>query len=366
MDEITSTALVPSSPSRGGELALPTDLIDRARTYAEQSRSPATRKVYARCWRDFNNWCQVHKRLALPANVDTIIAYVTWLASGRDCNKPLAISSIDQALAAIKLMQRNAGFPFDEKCPALFTLMKGIRREIAKTRATRRVKPLMQDDLRELLSGLKPDVLRDARDAALIGLGWAAALRRSELVGLDYGRLGSKEDERRIGFLSIDDKTLTVTLMTSKASQDTAETVIVPRVYAPLSCEAFDNWIALAKIQPGEPIFRAIEGKADGKRVAIKRMDPGTVARIIKRRVELLIKSRTKQRRKLSKDELKALVERFAGHSLRVGYVSSARARRVDRDDVMRQTRHKTATMIAVYDREVDKVERSGLNGVGV
>lgn len=364
MDETTSTALVPSP--LGVEVALPVDLIDKARVYAEQSRSPSTRKKYAQCWRDFHAWCQVHKRSALPVALDTLLAYVTWMASGRDNNKPLSVSSIEQALAAIKLMQRSSGFPFDEKNPHLFTVMKGIRREIAKTHAIRRVKPLMQDDLRELLSGLKPDVLRDARDAALIGLGWAAALRRSELVGLDYGRLGSKEDDSRIGFLTVDDKTLTVTLMTSKASQDTAETVIVPRVYAPLSCEAFDNWITIAKIQPGEPIFRAIEGKFDGKRVAAKRMDSGTVARIIKRRVELLIKSRTKQRRKLSKDELKAMIERFAGHSLRVGYVSSARARRVDRSDVKRQTRHKTDHMIEIYDREVDKVERSGLNGVGV
>lgn len=339
------------------ELALPSDLIDRARDFAVNARSERTRKEYARCWRQFEAWCSKHHRLALPASIETVVAYVTWLADGGDKGKPLAVSSIEQALAAIKLAQRMGGYPFDTKNAALVTVMKGIRREIAKTRLIRRVKPLMADELRVVLESLNPTVLREARDAAVIGLCWAAALRRSELVGLDFGKLGSGT-----GFVSIDDKAITITLMTSKGSQDTAQTVVVPRIYAPLSAQAFDTWVALANIEPGTPIFRAVIGKGESKRIAATRMCNRTVARIIKQRVKVLAKGR-----KLSKESIKAFVELFSGHSMRVGYVSSARTRRMDRGDVMRHTRHKTERMIEIYDRAVDKAgERSGLNGVGV
>jgi hypothetical protein len=35
-------------------------------------------------------------------------------------------------------------------------------------------------DLRDLLRGLRLDIPADARDAALLSVGWAAALRRSD------------------------------------------------------------------------------------------------------------------------------------------------------------------------------------------
>ena len=361
-----STDLVIQSSGRT-EVALPQDLIDKAREYAVNSRSERTRKEYARCWRDFVVWCANNKRSHLPASLDTIVAYVAWLASGRGVGKPLAVSSIGQAMAAVKLAQRTAGYAFDEKAPALLTVMKGIRREIAKTRTVRRVKPLMGDDLEALLEGLRPgESLRDARDAAMLALGWAAALRRVELVGLNWGLLGPDDDKKRLGFVTVDLNGISVTLMTSKAAQDTAETIVVPRAYAPLICDAVEAWVAAGGIEPGTPLFRAIVGKADGKRVAVQRMDPGTVARILKRRVQALLRSRTKLRRKMTRDEIKSLTELFSGHSMRVGYVSTARARRVDRSDVKRQTRHKSDAMIEIYDRDVDKFgDRSGLKGVG-
>jgi hypothetical protein len=50
----------------------------------------------------------------------------------------------------------------------------------------------------------------DARDAALLVLGWAAALRRSELVGLDWQKLGAGS-----GYVEILERGLVVTLPTS-------------------------------------------------------------------------------------------------------------------------------------------------------
>jgi len=69
----------------------------------------------------------------------------------------------------------------------------------------------MGSDLRDLIAGLDPaSSVIDARDAALLVLGWAAALRRSELAGLDWRELGSGT-----GFVQIVDRGFVVTLPTS-------------------------------------------------------------------------------------------------------------------------------------------------------
>ena len=81
----------------------------------------------------------------------------------------------------------------------------------------------MGSDLRDLLASLDPAAAIDARDAALLVLGWAAALRRSELVGLDWHELGSGS-----GFVQIRPRGLVVTLPTSKGAQEEAVEIVIP------------------------------------------------------------------------------------------------------------------------------------------
>lgn len=352
--------LVPVAPT-GGELALPDDLVAKAKGYAVEARAERTRERYRQCWRAFASWCDDNGRSPLPAGVETVAAYATWLGSGRDNGKPLAASSITQALSAITLAHRTAGHPFDRKNPILHEVMLGVRRAIAKTRTVRRVKPLMQEDLRDMLEQLRPDVLREARDAALLALGWAGALRRSELVGLDWGVLGKTRGA--CGYVVADEKGITITLMTSKASQDTAQTIAVPRTFAPSLCAAVEDWVRGANIRHGEPLFRATYGPAGSKVLAKERLNAKEVARIIKRRVHLL--ARAKGRKRLTKAEVEELVKQFSGHSMRVGYVTSAAERDVPTHRIREQTRHKSDGMVSIYIRNVDQFKNSGLKGVG-
>ena len=353
---MSTNELIPLQPK--GELALPQDLLHKAKDYAVHSRSERTRKRYAECWRDFTRWCDFNGRDPLPAGVETVIGYLTWMAAGRNDGKPLAMNTIGQARAAVILAQRTAGFAFDSDNQILKEVMAGIRRSIAKERTIRRVKPVTQEDLRDMLDGLNPAVLREARDAALLSLGWAAALRRSELVSLDLGKLGDGG-----GFVVADEKGLTITLMTSKASQDTAQTIAVPRTFAPQLCDAVENWVRVAAIQLGESLFRGIEGKAGGKTVAAGRLDDGTVARIIKRRIQLL--ARAKGRKRLTKAETAALVAQFSGHSMRVGFVTSAAERDIPTHRIREQTRHKSDQMVSLYIRDTDKFRNNSLKGLG-
>src|SRR5262249_53539296 len=136
----------------------------------------------------------------------------------------------------------------------------------------------------ELLEGLSQDSARDARDAALLALGWAAALRRSELVGLDWQKLGTGS-----GFVPVDERGIVVTLMASKASQDQAETIVVPAEHMPKACQALERWAAVAELSAGEPVFRAVD---QWQIISAERLTDRSVARIIKARVKALVKQR--------------------------------------------------------------------------
>ena len=71
--------------------------------------------------------------------------------------------------------------------------MKGIRKNFAAPQAP--AEPLKPTMVRDVLSSLNgSDLAVNRRDAALISLLFAAALRRSEICRLDYGRLATAMD----------------------------------------------------------------------------------------------------------------------------------------------------------------------------
>ena len=168
--------------------SLPSDLIEDARAFTP---CPPTQEAYRRCWLGFEAWCRRNARQALPAAPETVAAWMTALATGNGFPQPLARSSINLALSAVIIAHRTAGHALDRKHPMINGVWRGISNTKAKTEMARKAQPLMADELRKLLEGLRLDVASDARNAALIALGWAGALRRSELVGLDWQHLGS-------------------------------------------------------------------------------------------------------------------------------------------------------------------------------
>ena len=354
----TSAALVPLREV-GTEVALPAELLKRAKGYASKSRSERTLKEYARCWKQFGKWCDRNQRDDLPASTETLVGYITWMAAGQDNGKSVATSTIAQAFAAIKFRHKSKGYLINSDTPELQAVLAGVRREIAKTRGIRRVAALTFDKLQDILNLLNPEKARDARDGAILALGCGAALRRSELVGLDWAEHG-----QGTGFVTSDDKGLTVTLMTSKASQDAAETVAIPRADAPLMCSIVEDWVKSGQIKKGSPLFRTV-GNRMSQKVGETRLDARSVPRIVKRRVYEMIKSQNKGKKKLTTEEARALTEMFAGHSMRVGFVTSAAERNMATHKIQQQTRHKTAAMVNVYVREVDKFKNSALKGVG-
>jgi integrase len=333
------------------ETPLPAHLVAGAKSYMAVARAKRTREAYSRAWALFTAWCKANGRQPLPALPETIAAWMTALADG-DQGPPRARRTINQYLSAVIVAHRTAGFPFDRKHPLVAETWRGISNAKAKTEVDRAARPLVSIDLRDLLRGLRLDIPADARDAALLSVGWAAALRRSELVGLDWQKLGDG-----VGFVTLDERGVVVTLAQSKSSQAEAVTVVIPCADMPTACASLEAWANVAKLEPAQPVFRPVDQR---QIIGEGRLTDRSVARILKSRVYALLLLRGK-----TSDEADELVARFSGHSMRAGYVTSGAAMDIPSYRLQQHARHKSSAMVAVYVREAEKWTKSGLKGVG-
>jgi pimeloyl-ACP methyl ester carboxylesterase len=104
------------------------------------------------------------------------------LAKGDGGRKPLARASIDQALSAVIVRHRDARYPFDRKHPVVARTWRGISNTKTKTESRRQARPLLVDDLRAMVSMLRPQIPAEARDGALLRVTGPVVL-----VGHSYG-----------------------------------------------------------------------------------------------------------------------------------------------------------------------------------
>jgi integrase len=121
-------------------------------------------------------WCESVKAADLPAQPATVAGYLAHLAdSGRKA------STIGRQLAAIAYAHKLKGLEPPTSTEAVNVVMRGIRRTIGVAPAGKA--PATAAAIDAMLSHI-PATLIGCRDRAILLLGFAAALRRSELVAL--------------------------------------------------------------------------------------------------------------------------------------------------------------------------------------
>jgi integrase len=341
-----STDLVPVGATE------PVTLAERERFYMAAARADRTRQSYGRAWAQFTTWCTARGHDALPASPDTVAAWIVDLADGTGSRKPLSRSTVNQYLSAVVLAHHTAGYPLDRKHPRIAAMWQGISRTKAKTQPRRKAEALMARELRELIEGLDQTKALDARDAALLTLGWAAALRRSELVGLDWAQQGDGA-----GFVTIAERGTVVTLPTSKGSQTEAVTIVVPCEDMRTACDALERWAAVAGLQPAQPVFRPID---KGGTIAPDRLTDRSISRIVKARIRKLAIAKGK-----TELEAETIAQAFSGHSMRAGYASTAGAHDEPAYRIQQRMRHKSADTTTGYIRAGEQWTKSGLKGFG-
>jgi site-specific recombinase XerD len=283
-----------------------------ASDFAKASKSAATRRAYQADAADFAIWCEHHGVESLPAGVDTVAAYLASLAGSG-----LKASTITRRCAGIRYVHRLAGLETPTNNESLKAVLAGIRRSIG-TAVTRKA-PATAETIRAIVADM-PDDLRGLRDRALLLLGFAGALRRSELVALDVEDL----EETTEGLL--------VHIRQSKSDQEGAgDFVSIPHGSRLRPVAGVKAWLEAAGITEG-PIFRQIK---KGGSVTLGRLSDRSVAQIVKGRAEAA--------------GFDPAI--FSGHSLRAGFVTSALHHGADILRVMDVTRHREVSTLKTYDR---------------
>jgi integrase len=314
----------------------------RLRELAEKAVAPSTRRNYAADWDSFMSWCIDRGFAALPASPDTVARYLRWLidrptgeigetvvrgdgkVSVRSrMRKPLKAATLGRHLVSIGAAHRAAGYDDPTKSMLVKAVARGIRVERGAAAAPKDA--LSREKLQAAIAELVGDRLIDKRDRAIILFGWSGAFRRSEIAAVDV------EHIRR------EDQGIDVLLPRSKTNQEGLhERVLIGfgRVMQFCAIAALDEWLQAANIKTGA-VFRLVDRHGNvGKRIA-----PEVVARVTKRFAIAI--------------GLPA--ERYAGHSLRSGWISTAAQDDKRERDMMRHTRHKSIPVFRGYIRQATK-----------
>lgn len=310
------------------------DLADKARAYVDAASSANTRRAYAADWKHFSSWCRRQGFSLTPPDPQTVGLYITALASGTAQSEKKTVSTIERRLSSLSWNYAQRGQPLDRGDRHIATVMAGIRNKHASP--PRQKEAILPEELIAMLETLDRASLRGLRDRAMLLLGFAGALRRSEIVGLDIGRDQSEDGS---GWIEFFDKGMLVTLRGKTGWRE----VEIGRGSSDATCPltALETWLSFARIAHG-PLFRRVTGK--GKTVAAERLRDQEVARLVKKTALA-----AGVRGDLPEGERGKL---FAGHSLRAGLASSAE---VDERYVQKQLGHASAEMTRKYQRRRDR-----------
>jgi integrase len=225
-----------------------------------------------------------------------------------------------------------AGHSMDTRHPSIRDVMRGLRR--AKGVAQGHAEALTVPLLRRLLATCG-DRLIDARDRALLLVGFGAALRRSELVALDLDDIAVVPEGLRI------------TIRRSKSDQEGEGKVIAVGRTGTATCPgaAYAVWLTASAITDGA-VFRGVDRHGH----IGARLSTDAVAGIVRRRAAAA--------------GLEAAV--FSGHSMRAGFATSAAAAGIEERLIMRQTRHRSAQTVRRYIRDGALFARNLAQEVGL
>lgn len=323
-------------------IALPSDvagsgtldrLVDSARDYANAATAENTNKAYAADWKHFARWCRKTGADPLPPSPELIGLYITDLATPSGASPAISAATIDRRLSGLAWNFAQRGFTLDRKDRHIATVLAGIKRKHARPPVQKEA--ILAEDILAMVATLPFD-LRGLRDRAMLLVGYAGGLRRSEIVSVDAGKDDTPDSG---GWVEILDDGALLTL-NAKSGWRVVE---IGRGSSEQTCpvHALEQWMHFAKIDFG-PIF--VRTSRDGKRALDARLNDKHVSRLIKQTVLA-----AGIRGELPEKERLAL---FSGHSLRAGLASSAE---VDERYVQKHLGHASAEMTRRYQRRRDR-----------
>ena len=297
---------------------------------ARAAASQNTNRAYAADWRHYCAWARRQNLPALPPDPQVLGLYIAACASGAAGPKPCSVGTIERRLSALTWNFAQRGQSMDRKDRHVASVLAGSAHQ---GRPPTQKEAILPEDLVAMIATLDLGDLRGLRDRAILLIGFAGGLRRSEIVGLDC----RPEDGLSGGWIEFFDDGLLLTLRGKTGWRE----VEIGRGSYDATCPvaALQTWLKFARISVG-PVFRRVVG---GK-VGAERLTDRHVARLVKHAALA-----AGVRGDLTEGERE---RKFSGHSLRAGLASSAE---VDERYVQKQLGHASAEMTRRYQRRRDR-----------
>lgn len=289
------------------------------------ARAAATRRAYESDWRDFAGWCQAAGRMALPAVEETVALYVVQLLGER------TVSTVERRLAAIAHRHRSLG-----QVPPIGATVRELLRAARREKPAARGKRALTVAQLVEASAAAPATAAGVRDRALLVVGFASGLRRSELAALDLADVEVLREGVRIHVARS---------KTDQAGLGRDLGLFAGTRIATCPVRTLRAWLKLRGHEPGPLWWRTKRGGKDLVRGG--RLSAEGVGDVVKRAVA-----------RIGLD-----TARYAGHSLRAGMVTAAAERGAAESLIMQRSGHRSHQVMSRYVRSASVFAADPLAG---
>ena len=291
--------------------------------------SKNTRIAYQKGWKRFLDFCAAEQfDDPLSVTPDNVARFFVQLATrpSPQSGVILSMGTVTLYKSAIRKKYTDAGKSSPTSHPVVRGTLKGLAR--LKGSAVRQVEALREYHIEAMLRACAKTTI-GRRDAAIIAIGFAAALRRSELCNLtvdDVEFLESEEGDGDRMFLTIRHS------KTDQLGRGHRVAIMDGHVIRPIY--RLRSWLDSSGVARG-PLFQTMKR---GGHLRGKPLHHSDIPRIVKHYASLI-----------------GLDPRvIAGHSLRAGFVTSAAVHHARLDKIMAVTRHTSPATVMRYIRDAD------------
>lgn len=334
-----------------------------ARAFQSEALSRNTRRNYAVY---MNAWVAYCGRIGVEPYPADAVHLANWLAEraahgargGRrhGTGTGQSLGTVKLAFVAIRVAHKLKGLELRDTGGIIQSTLRGIRRVSGSDQT--QVKAMRGHLIVAVIERLQAaGGPLEARDAALLSLGYMFARRRSELAGLDWRHAGSSA----AGYLEIEAEHATLTISHHKtAMKEGVITIRVPRAENRIAFTAIETWIRLAEIKPGHPVLRRV--RKNGK-VGDGRLTLAAIAYIIKRRIYEHLRADG-----VPDDLARTESDLYSSHSLRHGFATTAAENGADLEAIGKITKHRGVKELRRYVEQADALRMSAhtIPGVGL
>ena len=286
----------------------------------KNSKANNTLRAYQSDFRDFSIFCTKNGFSFMPTQPKIIALYITHLS------KSCKFSTLKRRIASISVIHKLKGHYLDTKHPIIMENLHGIKRTLGSRQKAK--KPILINDLKLIIKAIDQDKIRDK---ALILVGFAGGFRRSELVNIYF---------QDIDFVPEGVKILIRRSKTDQSGEGSIKAIPY------FENQEFCPVIALKDYLNNK--FSKLDKRK--KEVKMFEISDKSVALIIKRYAE-----------KAGLDSSK-----YAGHSLRSGFATTAAEFGAEERNIMAMTGHKTTQMVRRYIQEANLFKNNALKDIKI